>query len=243
MAPRIIREFIEGDAAGKPVSAVFLDTGPAMFAGESENDNVEMQGFATDCRVLTDIPGRPCTLVFWHPAKGATADNLTPRGGSSLLGAIDGNLTIWLDADSGVATLARSPWKWRGEHFDPLHFRLETVPLVLPSGKHSSIKVAMPTDDAPTPKASRRGQARDVALDALHEALSEFGEVLAGRGTSTVPPDVRIVRMHRWQDRWLLRSGNDYRDRESATAAFRGQRTRLAKAGAIRVSDPWVWPT
>ena len=239
VAPSIIREYIEQDAAGADVAAVFLDTGPAMFAGESENDNVEMQNFASGCRVLTRLPGRPCVVVFWHPSKGALADGLTPRGGSALLGAVDGNLTIWHVADTSEAMLARSPWKWRGEHFDPIRLRFEVVPLVLPSGKHDSIKVALADDDpAPLPRSAKPVR-REVGLDALREIVSECGQRMAG--TSTIPPGVKAVTLEQWRTRWALRTGYADSGADSIRSNFNKDKDALLKAGEIAISAPYVW--
>ena len=238
LAPSIIREYIEEDAVCENVVAVFLDTGPAMFTGESENDNVEMQTFASGCRVLTELPGHPCVVVFWHPAKGAAADNLTPRGGSALLGAIDGNLTVWNDVDYGIVTLARSPWKWRGEHFEPLRFRLETVELVLPSGKPASIKVAVPTDETPAPRSPKTIR-RNVALDALREVVREIGQRMPG--TSTIPPGMRAVRLEQWRTRWALRTGYAESGPDSIRNNFNKDKDALLKAGKIAISAPYVW--
>lgn len=140
MSPEVINGLIEKDARGRSVIAVFVDTGPALFARDDENANAQMQGFAASCQTMTELPGRPCVVVFWHPVKNATADNLEPRGASSLIGTIDGNLTIWLDGD--IATLSCT--KWRGEYFDPMLFGLEVVDLFLPSGATTSIKIATP---------------------------------------------------------------------------------------------------
>jgi hypothetical protein len=239
VAPSFIREWIEEDAAGADVAAVFLDTGPAMFGGESENDNVEMQAFVTGCRVLTRLPGGPCIVVLWHPAKGATADNLLPRGGSALLGAIDGNLTIWHDTDAGIATLARSSTKWRGEHFDPLHFRLDVIPLILPSGKHVSIRVAVPVDGVAA--SSAKPIRRDTALDALREAIGELGQRMPG--TSTIPGGVRVITLEQWRARWALRTGYAESGPDSIRTNFNKDKDALLKGGKIRISSPYVWPT
>jgi energy-coupling factor transporter ATP-binding protein EcfA2 len=141
--PATIRDHISQDAAGNDVCAIFLDTGPALFAGDDENSNTELQQFASSCRLLTEVPGAPCVGVLWHPAKSATADNLIPRGGSSLIGTVDANLTLWRE-DEGF-TLAYT--KLRSEHFEPMRFEFERIPLVLPSGANATVPVATPLAD------------------------------------------------------------------------------------------------
>jgi len=57
-----------------------------------------------------------------HPVKGATKGNLAPKGGSSLVNEVDGNLTLW--NEDNIASLH---WqvKFRGPEFSPVPFELE----------------------------------------------------------------------------------------------------------------------
>jgi hypothetical protein len=163
MNPALIAEYLRDDARAQSISAVFVDTGLALFAGDDENANQQMQAFAVSCRVLTELDGAPCVLVFWHPVKNANADNLIPRGGSALLNAIDGNLTLWLDADTDTATLAHTS-KWRADLFEPIDFTLETVQLVMPSGAYASIRIATPKTGAQIEQRESEAASRRAAL-------------------------------------------------------------------------------
>jgi energy-coupling factor transporter ATP-binding protein EcfA2 len=136
--PSRIAEAIRADCGTLNVIAIFIDTGPALFPGDDENSNSQQQLFAASCRLLTGISGAPCVGLLWHPAKSATADNLVPRGGSSLIGTVDANLTVWRDQDSFVLGYT----KLRSEHFEPVRFQLEPVVLVLPSGLSTTVPVA-----------------------------------------------------------------------------------------------------
>ena len=150
--------------------AIFIDTGPALFAGDDENANTQMQAFAESCRALTNIEGAPCVVIFWHPVKSANAENLTSRGGSALIGAIDGNLTLWADDDE---TTTLSHGKWRADHFDPIVFTLESVPLIMRSGATANIRIAVPKTGA---------QIEDTETESTHRrerlllALPTIGE-------------------------------------------------------------------
>jgi hypothetical protein len=88
-----------------------------------ENDNLGLARFLAALRELTKLPGHPTIIAQCHPPKGAANDPeaLIPRGGSAVLAASDGNLTIWREED--IVTLHHSA-KMRGE-FDELVFRLE----------------------------------------------------------------------------------------------------------------------
>jgi len=109
------------------VVAVFVDTSAAFYTGDDENDNVAMRRHASILRELTTLPGKPTVFVLCHPTKGATKENLTPRGGGAFLAEVDSNLTVWKD-EAGVVTLHHTP-KIRGAGFDPIRFELVGVEL------------------------------------------------------------------------------------------------------------------
>ena len=105
-----------------PLTLVCVDTLAAYFDGDNENDNAQQQAFATDVlRPLTELPGRPTVVVPSHPTKGAGKDALTPKGGSSLLNAVDGNLSAWKSDD-----VLKIHWqgKFRGAQWKPWHVQL-----------------------------------------------------------------------------------------------------------------------
>jgi RecA-family ATPase len=64
MAPEIIAESMREDAAGMRIDLVFVDTGVALFCGDDENANAQLQAFAARCRWFVNLPGSPCTVVM-----------------------------------------------------------------------------------------------------------------------------------------------------------------------------------
>lgn len=101
---------------------VVIDTFAAYFDGDDENSNAQALNFAQLVRQITAWPSRPAVIMPAHPVKNAGRQNLSPKGGSSLLNECDGNLTLW--AEEGISTLH---WqgKFRGPEFEPLKFELE----------------------------------------------------------------------------------------------------------------------
>jgi RecA-family ATPase len=71
---------------------VVVDTSAAFFEADDENDNTKMLAHAHLLRSLTGLPGAPCVIAACHPTKGASNDNLIPRGGGAFLNEMDGNL-------------------------------------------------------------------------------------------------------------------------------------------------------
>ena len=112
------------DAAARLPNLVMIvvDTFAAYFDNDDENSNAQALDFARILRKLTALPSKPTVIVPAHPVKGATRGNLAPKGGSSLVNEVDGNLTLW--NDSGVISMH---WqvKFRGAEFEPLVFELE----------------------------------------------------------------------------------------------------------------------
>ncbi len=100
---------------------VVVDTFAAYFDGDDENSNAQALDFARIIRQITMFPSKPAVVMPAHPVKGASRTNLSPKGGSSLVNEVDGNLTLW--NDGGVISLH---WqvKLRGPDFDPLKFEL-----------------------------------------------------------------------------------------------------------------------
>jgi hypothetical protein len=106
------------------VGAVMVDTSAAYYEGDCENDNVQAGNHARMLRQLTEMAGGPCVIVGCHPCKGATDDNMLPRGGGAFLNELDGNLTA-IAADNMVEMHWQG--KFRGPDFEPMHFEISSV--------------------------------------------------------------------------------------------------------------------
>jgi KaiC/GvpD/RAD55 family RecA-like ATPase len=104
--------------------ALIVDTMQAAFDGKDANDNREMLAFVRRFRPISENEHRTTVLIAAHPVKNATKDNLLPYGAGSVVNEVDGNFTLWRD-EAGVAE-----WSWqgkfRGAHFEPRAFKIET---------------------------------------------------------------------------------------------------------------------
>jgi hypothetical protein len=115
----------EAEKLGGEFGLVVIDTSPAFFEGDDENNRVQMGVHALLLRGLINlIPGGPCVVANCHPTKNATADNLLPAGGGSFLNEVDGNLTC---AKSDSITELHWLGKFRGPEFAPMSFLIKTV--------------------------------------------------------------------------------------------------------------------
>jgi hypothetical protein len=116
----------EAEQAGGDFGLVVVDTSPAFFEGDNENDRAQMARHAQLLRRIIDvIPGGPCVVANCHPPKNITDDDLLPAGGGTFLNEIDGNLTSTKIND--VVTELHWAGKFRGPEFAPLSFKLKTV--------------------------------------------------------------------------------------------------------------------
>lgn len=114
-------ERLRAEAARLPnLLLVVIDTFAAYFDGDDENSNAQALDFARLVRKIAAFDQKPAVIMPAHPVKNATRGNLSPKGGSSLLNEVDGNLTLW--NEEGVLSMH---WqgKFRGADFEP--FRME----------------------------------------------------------------------------------------------------------------------
>jgi hypothetical protein len=112
-------------AAISDLVMVIVDTAAAYFPGDETNSNSQQGAYARLLRELTFLPGKPAVLVCCHPIKNAARDNLLPMGGSAFLNEVDGNLTLWANAEKQLTL----HWlgKFRGPEFEPLAFELDVA--------------------------------------------------------------------------------------------------------------------
>jgi hypothetical protein len=116
-------ERLREEAAKLPnLKLVVIDTFAAYFDGDDENSNAQALDFARLVRRIAAFPAKPAVIMPAHPVKNATRSNLSPKGGSSLLNEVDGNLTLW--NDGGILSLH---WqgKFRGAEFEALSMELQ----------------------------------------------------------------------------------------------------------------------
>jgi hypothetical protein len=101
---------------------VIVDTAAAYFPGTETNSNSEQGAYARLLRELTFLRGKPAVIANCHPVKNAARDNLLPMGGSAFLNEVDGNLTLWANAEK--QTTLHWLGKFRGPEFNPFAFEI-----------------------------------------------------------------------------------------------------------------------
>jgi hypothetical protein len=165
------------------VVLIIVDTSPAYFQGDAENDNMQMIEHAKMLRRLKDLPGNPTVLAACHPVKNATKDNLLPRGGGGFLNELDGNLTGWCD---DMLVSVHHQGKFRGVDFEPMGFQLEPViarKLIDSRGRHIPTVLAhdLSKDDQNERQSELRGNEDAILI------------LLKGRKVPTSLMDIRMT--------------------------------------------------
>jgi hypothetical protein len=117
-----IQDFIEKIGG---VNTVIIDTSAAYSNVEDENDNAKQLEHARRMRLFLSMAGDPAVMVACHPSKSATESNMEPRGGSSLLAEVDGNIVNSYDHATKILEVTNHE-KFRGPPFQPLYFELQS---------------------------------------------------------------------------------------------------------------------
>lgn len=182
---------IRADAARiGDLALVIVDTAAAYYRGDDANSNVQQGEYARLLRKLTALRGRPAALVMAHPVKNAAKDNLLPSGGGAFLNEVDGNLTLWAEAER----LTAMHWqgKFRGPEFEPLAFHLKTElsgSVKDARGKAIPSVVAYPVSDAEVDRGvDRQGSEEERLLLALH-GQPGAGPTALARACGFILPD------------------------------------------------------
>ncbi|MDQ6869183.1 MAG: AAA family ATPase [Pseudomonadota bacterium] len=164
--PEQIFEGLKLDAeANGAFQLVCFDTFQAGFAAAGAgafNDNEAVLGYVIRLRPLTTLPGSPSVLVAFHPTKNAGEGELIPYGGGSTYNEIDGNLTLWKDAQIKLYHN-----RLRGPEFEPKYFRIEILScpdIVDKQNRQILLPVMRPITDTDAEECEKNNGNLDFAL-------------------------------------------------------------------------------
>ena len=228
--------------AGGDTAMVVVDTSAAYRLDDGEDDNTNSLAWARILRVMLGLNGKPAVLAATHPTKYAAADNLLPRGGSSFLNEVDGNLTLWADEEQATTTLH---WqgKFRGMTFAPIQFALQACQhptWTLRNGDPVTIKLAVPTGEAAPryqpPKRGRppSGKAR-LARKLLADLIVDEGK------PGYAPANLLAVPETRWRSEFFNRACLNDDKPNTKRVRFLRASEELVDAETIAINAGWVW--
>lgn len=232
------------DRTGIELRLVQIDTLARAFGGGNENDSQDMGAFIHNCgRLQRKLD---CALmVLHHSGKDATKGL---RGHSSLLGAVDTQLELQKlvtddlkesVAGTGILTISKQK-----DGQDNLKFGFEMVQININQGAEQglgldeNISLAVreqqemineqhkPTKKPPSRKGA--GPNQTVAMDALHKAIKEFGEMQIVDGKRN-----KCINLGRWEDACTAKS--------MTNRQFKDSKLSLQEIKKIEIYEPWVW--
>ena len=232
------------DRTGIELRLVQIDTLARAFGGGNENDSQDMGAFIHNCgRLQRKLD---CALmVLHHSGKDATKGL---RGHSSLLGAVDTQLELQKlvtdDLKEGVAGTGILTISKQKDGQDNLKFGFEMVQININQGAEQglgldeNISLAVreqqemidqqhkPTKKPPSRKGA--GPNQTVAMDALHKAIKEFGEMQIVDGKRN-----KCINLGRWEDACTAKS--------MTNRQFKDSKLSLQEIKKIEIYEPWVW--
>ena len=216
---------------GKPALLIVDTLARSMSGGDENSAKVMGRVIAVADRLRDGF--NTATVLVHHAGKDIAKGS---RGSSALLGAVD--TSILVEADQAGNHVATVEWSRDGEAGERIGFRLRVVDLGTDadSDRVTTCVVVPSAEAAARPVKAVR---RDVALDALREAISEHGETMPE--TSTIPKGVKAVTIERWKARWALRTGYEDSSGNSINVNFHKDKGDLLKAGKVAISKPYAW--
>jgi hypothetical protein len=217
-------------------AAVVIDTLNRSLAG-SESDDRDMAAYVRSADAIRDA--FKCAVIIVHHCG---HEGTRPRGHSSLLGAVDAQISIKRDpADNIVATVE---WMKDGPQGNEIVSRLRQVEVGIDEdGEPITSCVIEPIEGAapnratiPKPKLTKGAK---IALTALYEAISELGK--APPASNHIPPNVKAVAVSQWRE-YAYRQGISGSDEpRAAQLAFRRAHETLVAAKLVAVWEPYAW--
>ena len=232
------------DRTGIELRLVQIDTLARAFGGGNENDSQDMGAFIHNCgRLQRKLD---CALmVLHHSGKDATKGL---RGHSSLLGAVDTQLELQKlaseDHKEGVAGTGILTISKQKDGQDNLKFGFEMIQININQGAEQGLgldeNVSLAVREQqemineqhkPTKKPPSRkgvGPNQTVAMDALHKAIKEFGEMQIVDGKRN-----KCINLGRWEDACTAKS--------MTNRQFKDSKLSLQEIKKIEIYEPWVW--
>jgi len=232
------------ERTGIELRLVQIDTLARAFGGGNENDSQDMGAFIHNAGKLQRK--LDCALMVLHHSGKDQTKGL--RGHSSLLGAVDTQLellkleqVVKKDGVAGQGIITISKQK---DGQDNLKFGFEMVQININEGAKSSLGLDenlslavkenqenIDEQHKPTKKPpSRRGAGRNqtVAMDALHKAIKEFGEMQVVDGKRN-----KCINLVRWEEACTAKS--------MTPRQFKDSKLSLQEIKKIEIYEPWVW--
>ncbi len=203
------------------------------MAGGDENAASDMTALIRNLDAIRQRTGAHVLAV--HHAGKDTAKGA--RGHSSLRAATDTEIELRQEKDLRLAVVTKQRDHIGDETFA---FRLKSVPLGIDDdGDDVSSCIVEVSEEEPITRKDRASGKPFVALQALSEALIEFGTVLRGPNYPTCP----VVHVDQWGEMCRRHGLSETDTVEARKKAFQRAKGALIEKGLVRQFESFVWKT
>jgi hypothetical protein len=216
-------------------AAVCIDTLNRSLAG-SESSDEDMAAYIRASDAIRDA--FDCVVVIIHHC-GHHGER--PRGHSSLMGGLDVQIGVRRDAAGNI--VAQLELAKDGEVGLAFVSQLEPIELgrdedgdLITSCVVREVEGAEAKAAAKPRKLSKGAQ---IALRALPDAISEFGEIPPA--SNHIPPNVRTVSVERWRERALAIGLCSSDEERAKRLAFQRASEVLVAANEVAIWQPHAW--
>lgn len=222
------------EQAGAP-AAVVIDTLNRSLAG-SESSDEDMSAYIKAADAIRDAFN--CAVVIVHHCG---HEGTRPRGHSSLMGALDAQVAVTRDAeDKIIATVELMKDGPEGESFAS---KLEVVEV---GTDDDGDKIKSCVVEAIEGLTTRSNQPRKltktakIVLAALHDAISECGEVPPA--CNHIPQGVKCVTINQWRTYVYQSLVSDLDEPRAKQKAFNRGTETLTADNVAAVWNNYAWP-
>ena len=228
-APELIRAIHRTLDNVKP-AVVVLDTLNRSLRG-SESSDVDMSAYIRAADSLREE--FDCAVIIVHHCG---IDGTRPRGHTSLTGAADAQLSVSRDAAGSIAMTVE--FMKDGATGEAIVSRLEKVEVGIDEdGDPITSCVVVPSETFGKPTLPLKG-ATKIALEALHEAIAEGGELVT---SERIPAKTRTTTVVLWQQYYDAKTIGDTTKLDSKRRAFVRASGKLQDLKIIGVWKDRVW--
>jgi hypothetical protein len=223
------------DGSDRKCAVIFLDTLNRTFRG-SESRDEDMGNYLRAADRLREVFG--CTVVLIHHCG---YDDTRPRGHTSLIGALDAEISIKRDDDNTI--LAKLELMKDGASGDMLRFVLKPIDIGEDDyGKPLSSCFVEALDVPSTPRERKRklSPTNQRALDLLYEAINTAGGIPPA--SNHIPPGRACARDKLWREYCYKGGLSDGTCDGAQQKAFKRAWNELLATKHVATWDGWVWP-
>jgi len=209
---------------------VIVDTLSRTMPGGNENSPDDMGAYIANCDKTREETGAH-VLIVHHKPKG---DRNTPRGHSSLFGAVDALVLVEKRQTGNVATLEASKDDEDGWSFG---FNLEVIEVGTDEDGDTITSCAVvPSDTVPAKKERRITGDKARAMEALHNVLISSGRTINNR--TGFPPNAKCAEIEVWRQEFYAKKDGTP---EAKQKAFKRALDGLYDMGKAAYRDGLVW--